>query len=185
MNRSRPIRTGVSEKPNLRNTSPERKRVVEIGVVDCEVRSEQHDEHFQRIRNQHLLLVPSLYSYSVGMTSLPMSQLVRNHRHDLIIGQLLQQRIVHQNSIHSEEAVRSRIAVAGALTAVDHLQTAHAEAHGGGEREEPIAQRRRLHRLHRVEEGQDTDGVQHVQQNREEHDCAPHEEVRVRSRSLE
>lgn len=185
MNRSRPIRTGVSEKPNLRNTSPERKRVVEIGVVDGEVRSEQHDEHFQRIRNQHLPFAPSLHAYSIRVTSLPMSQLVGHHSHNLIIGQLLQQRIVHQDSIHSEEAVRSRIAVTGALTAVDHLQTAHAEAHGGGEREEPVAQRRRLHRRHRVEEGQDADGVQHVQQDREEHHGAPHEEVRVRSCSLE
>ena len=104
MNRSRPIRTGVSEKPNLRNTSPERKRVVEIGVVDGEVRSEQHDEHFQRIRNQHLPFAPSLHAYSIRVTSLPMSQLVGHHSHNLIIGQLLQQRIVHQDSIHSEEA---------------------------------------------------------------------------------
>lgn len=184
MNRSRPIRTGVSEKPNLRKTPPERIRVIEIFVIDGKVCCEQNDKHFQRIHHHHLPLTPSPHSHSIRMSSLPVSQLVRNYPHNLIIRQLLQQRIVDQNAVYPEKTVRGGVAVAGALTAVDHLQTTHAEAHRGGEREEPVAQRRALHRFHRVEEGQDPEGVDHVQRDGEEDDCTPHEEVGVGSRSL-
>ena len=58
------------------------------------------------------------------------TQLVRQHRHDLLLRALLDQGVEQHDALVLEEAVHVGVAVVAALAAVDDVQLAQGEAQG-------------------------------------------------------
>ena len=116
----------------------------------------------------------------VGVSVLPVAQLVAQHGDDLVLRQVLKQVVVEQNAVDAEEAVRRSVAVARSLATVDHLNAADAEADALRQLVNAVAERRGLHRRHLVEQRHDDDRIQHVQNDGKDevHDPGIHAPVR-------
>ena len=152
MNSSRPIITGVSEKPNLRITIPTER--YERYRFSLNTKKEKD----LNIRKEYTVDTASIYGMMrtmradlVGVSVLPVAQLVAEHGDDLVLRQVLEQVVVEQNAVDAEEAVRRGVAVARSLAAVDHLNAADAEADALRQLVNAVAERRGLHRRHLVE----------------------------------